>query len=180
VGITHAEVEAGPNLLRWRIPVFGFDVPLARQGNEPKMVPLTKFVQPVIYRSAAINYFCFGFFLTGITTAASSIDRFRWRTVGLIVSVYVFQTVVELTGLAVDGCRWLLNFTFFAAYEPVGFSAKIAKDPSYEWRFFDSASFGTFPDLGPIGCDLALIALGSIGFAFAFWTFSRRDLPAPL
>lgn len=180
VGITNAEVDAGPNLLQWRVPLFGFDVPLGQRRQEPRMVPMTEFVNPAIYRSAAVNYFCFGFFLAGLTTAASSVDRFRWRTIGLIVSFYVMQTIIELTGLAVDGFQWLLNFTFFAAYEPVAFSAKIAKDASFEWQFFDRQSSGAIPDLGPLGCDASLILLGSIGFAFAFWAFGRRDLPAPL
>ncbi len=179
VGITNAEVEVGPSMLRWRVPIFGFKVPVAKE-REPRMVPMATYVQPKIYRAAAINYFCLGFFLTGVTTALSSIDRFRWRTVGAMVSFYVIQTVVELTGMAVDGLRWLLNFTFFSAYEPVSFSAKVAKDSAYEWRFFKPESFGVIPDLGPLGCDAALLFLGTVGFGLAFYAFNRRDLPAPL
>ncbi|MFC1758763.1 hypothetical protein ACFL2H_08350, partial [Planctomycetota bacterium] len=179
VGINNAEVEVGPSMLRWRVPVFGFKVPVARE-KEPRVVPMTTFVHPKQFRAAAVNYFCLGFFLSGFTTALSSIDRFRWRTVGLMVSFYVIQTVIELTGMAVDGFRWLLNFTFFAAYEPVSFSAKISKDASYEWRLFNPESTGVLPDLGPLGCDTALLILGLLGFGFAFCAFNRRDLPAPL
>ncbi|MCA9213181.1 MAG: ABC transporter permease subunit [Planctomycetales bacterium] len=179
VGITNAKVEAGPNRLKWRVPVFGFDVTTNKKA-EPRFEPMTKYVQPKVFQAATLNYFCFGFFLCGITTAVSSLSRFRWQTIGLVVAFYVVQTVIELWGLAAEGWRWALNFTFFSAYEPIAFSVKISEDASYAWKFFKPDSFGMLPDLGPLGCDAALLIQGLCGFLFASFWFNRRDLPAPL
>ena len=179
VGIEPAQVDMATQSMTWQLP-FGFEVPLGDFKNEPKFKPLKELLDANLFIASAINYFSLGVFLTGLTTALSSVDRFRWRTIGLTVSIYVVQTVCELTGLAVSGARWLLNLTFFSTYEPVGHATQIAKDPNYAWLFFDNKSTGVIPDLGPIGCNTVLLGLGALGIGFAVVAFTKRDLPAPL
>ena len=141
---------------------------------------MTRYVEPRIFRAAAVNYACLGFFLAGITSALSSLDRYRWRTIGIVVSFYVVQLVLELTGMAIEGCRWMLKLTFFSAFEPVAFTTAAVKDPSSAWRFLAEQSQGLLPDLGPLGCDSVLLGTGLLGFVIATMVFCRRDLPAPL
>jgi len=163
---------------RWSIPILQPQ----RKDEEPeyRYIPLTKFTQTHHYRASALNFACLGIFLVGITMGVSACDRYRWRTIGIVVAFYVLQTVIELTGMSVEGGRWMLNFTFFAAYEPVAFATLSSQDPSAVWDLFASESHGRIPDLGPLGCDLVLVGLGLVGFVSAFFVFLRRDLPAPL
>ena len=96
------------------------------------------------------------------------------------MAFYVLQTVIELTGMSVEGGRWMLNFTFFSAYEPVAFATLSSQDATAAWSLFATESHGWIPDLGPLGCDAVLVAWAVLGFATAFIVFCRRDLPAPL
>ena len=141
---------------------------------------MTDYVEPKVFLPAALNYASLGFFLVGVTSCLSACDRYRWRTIAIVVGFYVFQTILELTGMAVDSLRWLLRFTFFSVYEPVAFSTLASKDTSDGWRWLATESKGYIPDLGPLGYDAVLVGLGSLGIVAALVIFRRRDLPAPL
>ena len=179
VGIETATVEVSSRPT-WHVPIFGFNVPLANSNGEPTVVPMTDFVATKMYIASTLNFFCLGVFLTGLSAALSSFDRFRWRTIGLVVGIYVVETVIELTGMAVQSCWWMLNFTFFAVYEPVSFATEYAKNPETAWKFFADESLGYLPDFGPLGCDFALLAMGTSAAGIGAIVFIKRDLPAPL
>ncbi|MCP4193475.1 MAG: hypothetical protein GY768_22915 [Planctomycetaceae bacterium] len=179
VGVERSNVKVKVNVARWQAP-FGFQLPNTQAEENVKLIPMTTYVKPQVFQAAAINYACFGVFLAGVTTALSCCDRYRWRTIALVVAFYVFQTILELTGMAVDGFRWLLRFTFFSIYEPVAFSTQASKDLTSSWRFLAKESTGSLPDLGPLGYDAILLSLGLVGILLGVWIFRRRDLPAPL
>lgn len=178
-GIETANVQVSSRPT-WNVPIFGFDVPMVNKSGEPTVVPMSDFVSTKMFVPSTINFFCLGVFLTGISAALSSFDRFRWRTIGIVVGIYVVETVVELTGMAVKSCWWMLNFTFFAVYEPVAFATEYAKKPESAWRFFADESLGFIPDLGPLGCDFVLLFLGFAAVVLGAIVFIKRDLPAPL
>ena len=96
------------------------------------------------------------------------------------MTFYIVQTIIEIVGLAVDGCRWMLGLTFFSVYEPVAIATSASKDATVNWRFFAEESLGYLPDLGPLGFDVVLVTLGLSSFVLGAWVFKRRDLPAPL
>lgn len=179
-GVHTTSVRVAPRSWQWRVPVLGVNIGADENGDPVQRVPMLQHVQPRVFRTATVNYMCAGFFLAGITTALSSFDRYRWRTIGIIVGFYVVQMVVELTGMAIQGCGWMLRLTFLSAYEPVAFTMDTVKDPDSAWRFLARESHGRLPDLGPLGCDAVLLGLGLLGFVVAFVYFCRRDLPAPL
>jgi ABC-2 type transport system permease protein len=179
-GIHTTSVRAPRATWQWRVPVLGIDIGPNQNGDQDPRIPMTQYVEPRLFRAAAINYACLGCFLAGLTTAISSLDRYRWRTIGIIVAFYIVQLVLELTGLAIERCRWMLRLTFFSAYEPVAVTTEAVKDPDSAWRFLAKTSHGVIPDLGPLGYDSILLGLGLLGFAAAAIIFCRRDLPAPL
>ena len=180
VGIRRATVEVSAKSIRFQVPFFGMKLPFGTAPSEPKRVPLDTLVEPNTFMPSTINYFCWGVFLTGLTTLLSAVDRYRWRTIGLMVAFYIIQTVMELTGKAVDGFRWMLKLTVFSLYEPVSFATKTAKDPDFAWAFFRSESMGYLPDLGPMGLDFLLFGLGVSAISVACYCFCKRDIPAPL
>ena len=180
IGVHTTSVKAARSSWQWRVPILGVDIGADKDSDEVPRIPMTQYVEPRVFRAAAINFACLGFFLAGITTALSSLDRYRWRTIGIVVGFYIVQSVLEMTGMAVEGCRWMLRLTFFSAYEPVAFTSAVVKDPQAAWRFLAEESQGMLPDLGPLGYDSVLLVWGLLGFVIAAVIFCRRDLPAPL
>ena len=180
VGVHATTVKVHRPSWQWRVPILGVDIGANREGDTIRHIPMARYVEPRVFRAAAVNYACLGFFLAGITTALSSLDRYRWRTIGIVVGFYIVQTVLELVGMAVDGCRWMLRLSIFSAYEPVAFTTAAVKDPDVAWRFLAKESHGMLPDLGPLGCDSVMLGWGLLGFFLAAVVFCRRDLPAPL
>jgi ABC-2 type transport system permease protein len=176
-GIATTSVHRDPQ--RWTLPLVGFKVPLPIQ-SPPRQIPMSQLVTPEAFLPAALNYASLGTFLTGLTTLLSSWDRYRWRTIGLAVAVYVVQTIFELVGLAVAGMEWMRRLTFFTAYDPIAFVGRSVQVPGAAWALLRFDEQHRWVDLGPVGYDLILVGLGLAGIAAAAIIFCRRDLPAPV
>lgn len=162
----------------WTIPFTGLEVPSVSASTE--RVPMSSFVSVRQMLPAALNYFCLGFFLCGVCTMLSCCDRYRWRTLGIMIGFYVVQMLAELLGQAVDALSWLRQLTFFRAYEPVMFVSKSIKNPNFAWSWFERDAAGHIIDMGPFVCDAILLTFGAIAFLVAGVVFARRDLPAPI
>jgi ABC-2 type transport system permease protein len=180
VGVQTTKVKVPAARRQFTVPFFGLKVDAAAGEKPAQYVPISKYVQRVPFWVAAANYACLGVFLLGLSTAMSAWDRYRWRTIGIVVGFYVVETIVELVGMAIQRCRWMLHLTFFAAYEPVAFVIQSTRRPESPWMFWAQESTGLFPDLGPLGCNSVLLLLGAAGLLAANVVFNRRDIPAPL
>jgi ABC-2 type transport system permease protein len=180
VGVQTTKIKLPVVQRQFTVPFFGMKIGKAEETKQYRYIPISRYVEGVPFWVAAINYGCLGVFLLGLATAMSAWDRYRWRTIGIVVGFYIVETVLELTGMAVEGCRWMLNLTFFAAYEPVAFVTQATRDPQTPWRFWATSSTGMLPDLGPVGCNTVLLLWGTIGLLAAVVVFQRRDIPAPL
>jgi ABC-2 type transport system permease protein len=164
----------------WTIPWVEIDIPVGDGSAPIEHVPMREFVDAFIFWPAIFNVFALGFFLAGIGTLLSSCDRYRWRTIGLMVAIYVVQIIMEVIALAVEGWSWLRWFTFFSAYEPIAITSRTLSDPFYAWSWVQWDQQGNWVALGPMGYDSVLIGLGLIGYVSAAVVFQRRDVPAPL
>lgn len=177
-GIATTHVEK-PSTGGWMVPFTDIQIPLGIDESAER-VPMSTFVRPQMFLPAALNYFCFGFFLCGVCTMLSSLDRYRWRTIGVMVSFYVVQMLSELLGQAIDALSWLRSVSFFSAYEPVMFVSKSVNNPELAWSWFERNATGQVVDLGPLACDAILLTLGATALLIASVIFNRRDLPAPI
>ena len=110
----------------------------------------------------------------------SSWDRYRWRTIGIVVGLYLVQMVFYIAGLASEQLSWLLHFTFFNAYEPALFVNILIRSPEQLWELARFTAEGHYERPGPLGSHLLLLILGSCCFLWATLVFQRRDLPAPI
>jgi ABC-2 type transport system permease protein len=128
----------------------------------------------------AFNLFCLGVALAGVSALASACDRYRWRTIGIVVTAYVLSLVLKLLGQAVVEVSWLQRLSLFTAYEPQKFISIAANTPQKAWSLalYDSAD--RFIEPGPLGYNLILLSVGAVCYAVAGYVFQRRDLPAPL
>jgi ABC-2 type transport system permease protein len=175
---TSVEEPAGPAPIVMPLP--GIVSPAQLFEGETRTVPMSAKVSATSMWPAAVNLFALGFFLAGLSTLFSSLDRYRWRTIGTVAAIFVVQLIMKIVGLASETWRWLLKATFLTAYDPERFVSIAVNRPADTWRIILADEAGQGPSLGPLGCDLLLIGLGIAAYLAAGWIFGRRDLPAPV
>lgn len=166
-----------------KVPWLGVEVPLSFAKPAKIRVPMRERVQAEDFLPGAMNLFCLGCALAGVSTLVSSFDRYRWRTIGIVVSLYVVHLVLKILGIAIDDVSWMRNLSLFTAYEPQWAIALAVKDPNMTWAVWivDSVeSDRPAAQLGPLGYNLILLGVAALGYIGAGIVFHRRDLPAPL
>lgn len=171
--------------VREEVPKRLFTVPLLGPVNDPFAKPevirrpLREKVLPEYFLPGSGSLFSLGVCLAGISTLASSWDRYRWRSIGLVIAFYILQTMCKLLALAIPDWRWLKNLTLLTAYEPQRFISQAANEQT-AWQLYLTNSAGKFVDWGPVGYDLILLGVGLTCYLLAAIIFIRRDLPPPL
>lgn len=170
---TFEETVAPPS---FRIPWLGISIPLTTQQPETIVVRMSERVDAGLFAAATFNLFAFGFFLLGVSMMVSCWDRYRWRTIGVVIAFYVFQTVMYGLGKAAEQLAWLEHTTFLTLYRP----QKLTMAASAEgWGAFRWLPTGE-ETLGPMMFPTLLIAIGTAAFLTGLAIFRKRDLPAPL
>lgn len=184
-----------------RMRTFGDDLPILKKlsldvGNpfaasKIERVPMSTQVEMSLFVPSAVNLFCLGFFLAGLSTWFSSFDRYRWRTLGLAVAFFVLSIVSKVVGVALiksespwwamfSQIRWLSIFT---AYEPQKLVEYSMRRSDFVWTFIDWNGPLWAPshvEFGPVAWYSVLVGFGLLFYGAAIVTFNRRDLPAPL
>jgi ABC-2 type transport system permease protein len=161
-----------------RVPILNFEMPLTLAEPQKQLVPLSDRVDVRTFAASTFQLFAFGFFLLGLSSMFSSFDRYRWRTIGLVVAVYVLQIVMFGLGKSAQKLDWLLSMTFFSCYKPQRMTSLVAEGGLVApWSLTTSAADLTLP---PLAYPLVLLVLGVICYLIADARFNRRDLPAPL
>ena len=181
VGIqtTSVELEVMPRLeLPLHVPGFGSEVALPFAGTQTQLTPMTELIDPAVLLPATINLAVLGFMLAGFATLMSSWDRYRWRTIGIVVGIYIVQVMIKLAGMASDQWEWLLYLSIFTAYEPE-FMVRIADSaPESLWGW--QIQEGSASMFGPLAYHAVLVVVGAVSYTIATLVFWRRDIPAPL
>jgi ABC-2 type transport system permease protein len=167
----------------WRVPFLNWDVPLP--WVEPRLImrPLADLVDSAAFLPASVNLLSFGFFVWTLAVLFSSLDHFRWRTIGCVLAVYVGQFLMFLLSRADGRFAWLKFLTFFSAYEPDRIVQLSVRYPAQKWQVVVQEAQGAAEQatvLGPIGYSLILLSLGGVLYAWSWLHFVRRDLPAPI
>ena len=163
-----------------KLPGTGFSIPLSLAKPEKIRVPMRTKVDAEDFVPGSVNLANLGICLAGIASLASSFDRYRWRTIGLVAGFYVVQTIFKITGMAISEVAWLKKASIFTAYEPQKFIATAVHDAANTWSLVLRDSQGTVWDLGPLGYNLILLGIGIGCYVAATVVFQKRDLPAPL
>jgi ABC-2 type transport system permease protein len=144
-------------------------VGLREIGPRNELGPL---LNPAMFLSALANVAAFVFALSGFTMWLSSRGRFRSRVLGSAVFIVLVQFLINVVGQLWVTVAYLRPFTVFYYYQP---QQIILHD---DW----SVDLGTVWNGVAIHLNVIVVLamVGVIGYALAFWTFCRRDLPAPL
>ncbi len=179
-GIAINEIDRPPPNSSFQIPFTSIKIPKGVKPEDMETIPLRQLVDLTAFLPAVANFCALGIFLTGVCTLLSSLDRYRWRTIGIFMGFYVLQMLAEILGNAFPSFRWSHYLTFFRAYEPIKFVSEAVQDKSLAWAWFMRDASGNILDIGPMGGDFILIGLGVLGIVSAAVIFSQRDLPAPI
>jgi ABC-2 type transport system permease protein len=178
IGIANTTVTETVPVPSVRIPFTVIEVPLSTAEPVSETFAMSDMVDWETFGTAVFSLFAFGFFLLGLSTMFSSLDRYRWRTVGAVVSIYVFQLVLFGLGKSTDKLEWLKAISFFNCYRPQKQIARIVDEGSWSpWQIGNPDPDSWF---GPLVYPCILLACGLLFYAIALVIFRKRDLPAPL
>ncbi len=164
----------------WTVPWLRVEIPNPLAAEQVVRRPLAEKVNPAHLVPAAFNLFSLGFFLAGLSTLLSSPDRYRWRTIGLVVGIYIVQLTLKIVGLASERVAWFGYVSFFTAYEPTRFVSIAVYQPESTWSLVLRDAAGRWTGPGPLGYNLLLLGMGAAAYLAATVIFHRRDVPAPL
>jgi len=126
------------------------------------LVPKFNNVNPLPYIWTTLNLLALTVCHVGITTLASTFDRYRWRTIGLVIGFFIVEFVLKSIGRAVPMFSWLQFLSFQSVFEPQRIIA--AGDGAAGVALWYSAVL--------LGIGLGCLEIGR-------QHFRRRDLPAP-
>lgn len=176
---TNSVRETVSETTSWRIPLLNWEIPLSRPSDQTVSIPLSDRVDPALFLSPCLNLFALGLFIMALSTLCSCWDRYRWRTIGIVIGVYVVELLVFLLAKATPQTSFCYALTFFTLYQPDGIVNILAVDGSAAWHLWHPPSRFWPTPLGPLGVSLLLLFMASVCYAAAFIVFQRRDLPAP-
>ena len=167
------------------LSIPGTSISFSNPFEESKsvMTPLSELVSSELYIASTINFFALGFFVFCLSVFMSSWDQYRWRTIGLVIGVYVTQLLLFILAKSTPRTRFLMPFSFFGAYQPDWMVQTIANDKMPMFAIIRNNSvpngFLSSFEIGPLGYSLILIGLGLGLYLAACVIFCRRDIPAP-
>ena len=168
-----------------RLPIFNYSVSNPFGQATTKMVPLSELVSPSVYLVPTLNLFSLGFMLLGLSVMVSSFDQYRWRTIGIVISVYVSQLLLFILSNSTPRLGHLKPFSFLAAYQPDWIVQVVYHSPALAWSWWivpEATAKGRTelpPHFGPMFYVSMLIVLGCICYTIGYFRFRSRDLPAP-
>jgi len=155
--------------------------PIELTGEELKRFPFPVHVNPDALRldPQAIgpglwNVAALVFAVSGYTLWLSAAGRFRWKVMGTAIFLTLLQFLINVVGQLWEAVGVLRPFSVFYYYQPQQIIL------GHRW----SVDLGAVWNHGQPLCALHVLAVlggvGVVGYGMAVWTFSRRDLPAPL
>lgn len=181
LGVQNTTVKQEQAPIKFQIPLIKIEleIPFTRGAGEPERVPLSDHVDTADFVPPTLNLMALGFFFAGLTTWMSSLDRYRWRTIAIMSGFFVVQLLLRVLSLSWEEQAWLKFTTILSLYEPEVLVSYRERLPDAPWALWTESVTGVYV-LGGVGYAVLLMLGGLVGFALAFWTFCRRDLPAPV
>jgi ABC-2 type transport system permease protein len=113
------------------------------------------------------------FAVSGSTLWLSALGRFRWRVLGLAIFLLLIQFLINLIGQIWDVLAPLRPLTIFYYFQPQ--QVILGGSWCVTWPEWHGGK-----DLVSVPMLVVLFGTGLVGYGLALWTFTSRDLPAPL
>lgn len=180
VRMTDVKVAPAPEPGAWQQTLSPFSLIFPEQEVVLVERPMSDFVNATVFWPGLVNLFLLGSFIAGLATLFSSFDRFRWRTLGIVVAIYMVAAMIKILGMSSETFRWTGWFTFFSLYEPELSIKLYQSDPSAFWQIMRYDEQGQWVGFGQLGHNLLLLGSTVFFFLAAYCVFERRDIPAAL
>lgn len=182
LGIQTNQVEQSVTpTIELQLPVVPLRIPITVGEPSVVQVPLSEQVAAELYVMPTLNLFAFGFFVFALSVLCSCFDRYRWRTIGLVIGFYIIQLLLFILSKATDWTRFCENLSFFSLYQPEGMVQLAQREPQALTELLSTVQIpGWDYFIGPLGMVLLLIGMGLTMYSIGWLGFLRRDLPAPL
>ena len=166
------------NSSAFQVPILNLNVSNPFVTPTTRDTPLSELVSASNYIVPTMNLFSLGFMMLGLSVMVSSFDQYRWRTIGIVISIYVLQLLLFILSKSTPRLSGLKPFTFLASYQPDWIVQTVHRDPTTAWVWtIESNSF--YDRLGPLSYVFILVGLGLSCFFVGYVRFRGRDLPAP-
>ncbi|MFT3881904.1 MAG: ABC transporter permease subunit [Gemmatales bacterium] len=135
-------------------------VPLNKSLIDTTPIDLTPYWRGIVLAVA------FAFAMSGVTYAISSMGRSRWRVLAWTFGIILAMSILNLLGQLWDTLGPWRPLAIHYYFQP---QYAILKG---QW---------TLPVAGvQVNALYVMLGVATLGYAFALWRFSQRDLPAPL
>ena len=154
-------------------------VPLTSAEPIVETIAMSSKVNPMLFLPGVVNLFSLCFFLGGFSAWCSAMDRFRWRTLGIVSGFYFLQGGMKVLAMASESLSWIRFATVFGYYGPAN---SVESAQTSIWNCFVFFKFGSQGQLmpGPLLNNLLLLSLGALLYVWGSRIFRKRDLPAPI
>jgi ABC-2 type transport system permease protein len=176
----HTTMVKESRMARYNVPVLRFTIPNPLGEREQFRTPLSEKTHIKYFTTACINLGALGLCIAGIATALSAMDRYRWRTLGMVIGFIVAQMMLRLLSAGAESFSWVGWFSIFTLYQPESAVMVSQNAPIDTWSFLIHNPMRATSQWGPMAASGWLLAFALAGFLFATAKFIRRDLPAPL
>ncbi|HMO12978.1 MAG TPA: ABC transporter permease subunit [Pirellulaceae bacterium] len=162
-----------------RVPIIDYHIPLTFLKPKEQTVPMSDHVDPMLFIPGVFNLGMLCYFLLGLATLVSAFDRFRWRTLGIVIGFYFLSAMAKILAMASKTFGWLNYCSFFSCYEPELAIQLAEANWSSQWQLVNFSETGMPLEMGPMGNNLVFAVLGSACLLIAAHRFRTRDIPAP-
>lgn len=154
-------------------------LPLTFAEPVTKTVEMSDRINPNMFLPGIMNLFSLCFMLGGFAAWCSALDRFRWRTLGIVAGFYFLQGGMKVLAMASESWSWIRFATVFGYYGPANAVEAAQQDWLRCFELFRTGAQAQFLP-GPLLNNTVLIGLGVLFYLWGAKIFQQRDLPAPI
>jgi ABC-2 type transport system permease protein len=163
-----------------RVPIADYRIPLRFLAPQTATIAMASVVNPVSFLPGLVNLFCLGVFFGGFAAMCSAVDRYRWRTLGIVIGFYFANAGLKLLGMASEKLTWVTHVTVFGFYSPASAIEQAQQNPWSPWWIWERNLAGETVGTGSLFNCILLLGLGCLFYVIGCRVFSQRDLPAPM
>ena len=163
-----------------RVPIVDYRIPLSFLAPKKESIAMASVVNPALFLPGVVNLFCISFCLSGFAAFCSALDRYRWRTLGIVAAFYFANAGMKILGMGSKHFGWAESFSLFGMYHPASAIRQTEVDIWSPFWIFAYDSEGAISGLGMITNCTLLLVLGALLYYVGLRYFENRDLPAPM
>ncbi len=174
---TNVEETTYPSI---QIPFLDYAIPLSFLPPRTTVVAMSSEVNPLLFFPGIFNLFCLGFCMSGFAAFCSSLDRYRWRTLGVVAAFYFCNAGIRMLGMGSEKYSWAKHCGLFGLYHPAAVIKQTDANTANYYAILRYDPDGTLAGLAFLPNCLLLIFIGVCFYWIGLMIFQKRDIPAPM